>query len=119
MSYELEISDNFLRFLPLRMPFRRAFRRITQRDKDGRLQIVGQLEEVAAPCSIEIADPACAQSLFGCGEANMLNGDSDINIGMVFPIAPALPRSGMVFAGDDAERGGFQPFALVARLHFL
>ena len=119
MSYELEISYNFLHLFPLRMSFRRAFRRITQRDKDGRLQVVGQLEEVAAPGGIEIADPARAQSLFGCGEANMLNGDSDVDVGMVFPIAPAFPRSGMVFAGDDAERGGLQPFALIARLYFL
>ena len=91
MSYELEISDNFLRFLPLRMPFRRAFRRIAQGDKDCRLQIVGQLEEVVAPGGIEIADPARAQSLLGCGEANMLDGDSDVDVGMVFPIAPAFP----------------------------
>ncbi len=114
MSYELEISYNFLHFLPLRMSFRRAFRRIAQGDEDRRLQIIGQLEESAASGGIEIANPTCPQSLFGSGEADMLDGDSDVDVGMVFPIAPALPRSGVVFAGDDAERGGLQPFALVA-----
>ena len=119
MSYELEISYNFLHLFPLRMSFRRAFRRIAQGDKDCRLQVVGQLEEVAAPGGIEIADPARAQSLFGCGKTDMLDGNSDVDVGMVFPIAPTLPRSGMVFAGDEAERGCLQPFALIARLYFL
>ena len=106
MSYELEVSYNFLHFLPLRMPFRRAFRRIAQGNEDGRLQIIGQLEKSATPGGIEIANPARSQSLFGSGEADMLDGDSDVDVGMVFPVAPALPRSGVVFAGDDAERGG-------------
>lgn len=105
MSYELEISYNFLHLFPLRMSFRRAFRRIAQGDKDRRFQIIGQLEEVAAPGSIEIADPARAQSLFGSGETDMLNGDSDV---WSFPSLPrfheaawssqAMMQSGAVFS---------------------
>ena len=64
---------------------------VSERDEHGWLFVFWQVEELVAELGVEVAHPACAESDFSCGKADVLGGDGDVDVAVVFAVEASVP----------------------------
>ena len=74
------------------------------------------VEQFLAELHAEVAHPARSQALFGSSEAQVLDGDGQVDVGVILLVVAACPGLATVFAGQDVGRCFAEPFAVVALL---
>lgn len=78
------------------------------------IPFIRQTEKFPTKLYPEIAYPAGAQSLFGCGQAQMLDGDGYVDVGVVLVVVAARPGFVPVFTYQHIGRCFTEPVSVVA-----
>ena len=87
---------------------------MADRNDDKRFPLFGRIDGGAKDVWIEIAYPASAKSQLGGSKADVLGGDSDVDVGGIVLVVAAVPSLGAIAKDDDSSRRLTNPVAVVA-----